>query len=52
MATCEPYLDCDNANESWISLFLRLIVEQPDGTLAVRTCCEEEEPEPEEPLNQ
>lgn len=50
MATCTPYLECTNKNESWESLFKRLIVEQPDGSLAVRTCCAdaEEEPEPEE----
>ena len=39
METCTPYLECTNKNESWESLFKRLIVEQPDGSLAVRTCC-------------
>ena len=37
---CTPYLDCDNKNESLESLFKRLIVEQDDGKLAIRTCCE------------
>lgn len=38
---CQPYTDCDNKGEGWMSLFKRLIVVQDDGTLAVRACCEE-----------
>ena len=47
MADCTPYIDCDK-RESLESLFLRLIVEQPDGKLAIRTACCEPEEEPEE----
>lgn len=44
--SCTPYLSCDNKKESWESLFKRLIVEQDDGSLAIRTCCPEPEPPP------
>lgn len=44
---CTRYISCDK-RESLESLFKRLIVEQPDGTLAVRTCCEEATPPPVE----
>lgn len=36
--SCTPYISCDK-RESWESLFRRLIVEQEDGSLAIRTCC-------------
>ena len=31
-----PYVDCDNKNESLESLIKRMIVELPDGTLAIQ----------------
>lgn len=42
---CDPYISCDK-HESWESIFKRLIVEQPDGSLAIRTCCPAPEPPP------
>lgn len=43
--SCTPYISCDK-RESWESLFRRLIVEQEDGSLAIRTCCPTPEPPP------
>ena len=38
---CTPYMEC-NKREGWESLFKRLIVEQEDGSLAIRGCCDGE----------
>jgi hypothetical protein len=42
---CTPYLAC-GWNESWQSLFKRLLVEKEDGTLAIRVTCCKPTPEP------
>jgi hypothetical protein len=41
MGDCNIYVNCDNKNEHIESLIKRVIAEQEDGTLAVRTCCVE-----------
>lgn len=35
-ATGLPYVDCDHANESLESMLKRMIVELPDGSLAIQ----------------
>ena len=38
-ADCEPWLDCDNASDSWLSILKRLVSDAGDGLLALNVCC-------------